>query len=180
MSQQPFSRPGAVDLSGLKRPAASTASSATSPTGGAGRAGGAYSVDLTEQNLQEHLEASMNAPVLLVVYSPSRAPESAQLADDLDVIASELEGRLLLGRIDVDQQPRLAQALQIPSVPLVALVAQGRMLPLLQDAPPLAQLRPLVDQVLQQMVTQALTGRHQPLSLVGERDEQGDEPLVDP
>jgi putative thioredoxin len=176
MSQQPFSRPGAVDLSGLKRPAPASAPSGAAPAGGGG---GAYSVDLTEQNLQQHLESSMNAPVLLVVYSPSRAPESARLADDLDAIASELEGRILLGRIDVDAQPRLAQALQIPSVPLVALVAQGRMQPLLQDAPPPDQLRALVDQVLQLMATQGLTGRHQPLSSavpVGD----GDEPVVDP
>ena len=176
MSQQPFSRPGAVDLSGLKRPAATSAPSGGSP---AGRGGGAYSVDLTEQNLQEHLEASMNAPVLLVVYSPSRAPESAQLADDLDAIVTDLEGRILLGRIDVDAQPRLAQALQIPSVPLVALVAQGRMQPLLQDAPPPDQLRALVDQVLQAMVGQGLTGRHQPLSSAGPV-EDSDEPVVDP
>jgi putative thioredoxin len=178
MSQQPFSRPGAVDLSGLKRPAASPAPSGAAPAGGGG--GGAYSVDLTEQNIQQHLEASMNAPVLLVVYSPSRAPESAQLADDLDAIATELEGRILLGRIDVDAEPRLAQALQIPSVPLVALVAQGRMQPLLQDAPPPDQLRALVDQVLQAMVGQGLTGRHQPLSQAGAVDDETDEPTVDP
>jgi putative thioredoxin len=176
MSQQPFSRPGAVDLSGLKRPAAAPTAAGGAPAGGGG---GAYSVDLTEQNIQQHLEASMNAPVLLVVYSPSRAPESAELADDLDAIASELEGRILLGRIDVDAQPRLAQALQIPSVPLVALVAQGRMQPLLQDAPPPDQLRALVDQVLQAMATQGLTGRHQPMSQAGPVEE-GDEPQVDP
>jgi putative thioredoxin len=173
MSQQQFSRPGAIDLSGLKRPAPATASAGA----GAGT-GSAYSVALDEQNLQRHLEASMNAPVLLVVYSPSRAPESARLAADLETIAGELEGRVLLGKIDVDATPQLAQALQIPSVPLVALVAQGRMLPLLQDAPPIDQLRPLIDQVLQQMATQGLAGRHQPISQPA-TDEDGEAP-VDP
>jgi putative thioredoxin len=173
MSQQQFSRPGAIDLSGLKRPAPATASAGA----GAGT-GSAYSVALDEQNLQRHLEASMNAPVLLVVYSPSRAPESARLAADLETIAGELEGRVLLGKIDVDATPQLAQALQIPSVPLVALVAQGRMLPLLQDAPPIDQLRPLIDQVLQQMATQGLAGRHQPISQPA-TDEEGEAP-VDP
>jgi putative thioredoxin len=173
MSQQQFSRPGAIDLSGLKRPAPATASGAA-----AAGTGSAYSVALDEQNLQRHLEASMNAPVLLVVYSPSRAPESARLAADLETIAGELEGRVLLGKIDVDATPQLAQALQIPSVPLVALVAQGRMLPLLQDAPPIDQLRPLIDQVLQQMATQGLAGRHQPISQPA-TDEDGEAP-VDP
>ena len=127
-------------------------------------ASGAYAVDLDEQNIQGHLEASMNAPVLLAVYSPSQAPESVRLADDLEMLADEFEGRFLLGRVDVDTAPQLAQALQIPSVPLVALVVQGRLMPLLQDAPPLEELRGLITQVLEQMATQGVTGRHQPLA----------------
>src|SRR6476646_4083066 len=147
MSQQPFSRPGAVDLSALKRPAqpAPGAAPRGAPGGAPGGASGAYSVDLDEQNIQGHLESSMNAPVLMAVYSPSQAPDSARM-------------------VDVDQAPQLAQALQIPSVPLVALVVQGRMMPLLQDAPPLEELRGLISQVLEQMATQGVSGRHQPLA----------------
>jgi putative thioredoxin len=178
MTQQPFSRPGAVDLSGLKRPASSPAAGAPA---GPPAASGAYSVDLDEQNIQGHLEASLNAPVLLAVYSPSQAPESARMVADLDVLADELAGRILLGKVDVDTSPQLAQALQIPSVPLVALVVQGRMMPLLQDAPPLDELRTLLTQVLQQMATQGVTGRHQPLGPTSPAPE-GDDPqeYVDP
>jgi putative thioredoxin len=160
MSQQPFTRPGAVDLSALQRPAAPA-------PGGPARAAapggaGAYSVVLDEQNIQGTLEASMSAPLVLVVYSPRQAPDSARLAADLDVLADEFEGRFLLGKVDVDTTPQLAQALQVPAVPLVALVVQGRLMPLLQDAPPLEELRQLLTQVLQQMATQGVTGRHQP------------------
>jgi len=161
MSQQPFSRPGAVDLSALKRPAPTAAPAR--PTGAAAGAG-SYSVDLDEQNIQGHLESSMNAPVLMAVYSPSQAPDSARMVDDLELLADEFEGRFLLGKVDVDRAPQLAQALQIPSVPLVALVVQGRMMPLLQDAPPLEELRGLISQVLEQMATQGVSGRHQPLA----------------
>ncbi|MGN6131499.1 MAG: tetratricopeptide repeat protein [Nocardioidaceae bacterium] len=178
MSQQPFSRPGAVDLSALKRaPGAGPAPGAGGPSP-AGGGTGAYSVLLDEQNIQQHLEASMNAPVMLVVYSPSRSPQSSQLADDLDALADEFEGRFLLGKVDVDATPQLAQALQVPSIPLVALVLQGRMMPLLQDAPPLAELRTLVTQVLQQVATQGVTGRHQPLTQ-GPAPAEGEE-QVDP
>ncbi|MGZ4443191.1 MAG: tetratricopeptide repeat protein [Nocardioidaceae bacterium] len=156
----PFSRPGAVDLSALKRPAA--------PVGGASAGGAAgtdaYAVDLDEQSIQSLLESSMTAPVLLVVYSPSRSPESAQLADDLTALADEFEGRFLLGRVDVDAQPQLAQMLQVPSVPLTAIVLQGRLQPLFQDAPPVDQLRQELTQMFQQLTTQGVTGRHQPLS----------------
>jgi putative thioredoxin len=134
---------------------------------------------LDEQNIQAELEASMTAPVLLVVYSPTQAPSSAQMAADLDVLADEFGGRFLLGKVDVDTSPQLAQALQVPSVPLVALVVQGRMMPLLQDAPPLAELRQLLTQVLQQMATQGVTGQHQP-RVPGTTAEALEEDYVDP
>lgn len=177
MSQQPFSRPGAVDLSALKRPSGASAGASAGSAGDGGT--GAYSVLLDEQNIQGYLEASMNAPVVLVVYSPSRSAQSAQLAADLDVLADEFEGRFLLGKVDVDAAPQLAQALQVPSVPLVALVVQGRMMPLLQDAPPLEDLRAVLTQVLQQMATQGVTGRHQPRTQAGAEPEQREE-YVDP
>jgi putative thioredoxin len=178
MSQQPFSRPGAVDLSALKRPAQPAPGAA--PGGAPRGASGAYSVDLDEQNIQAHLESSMNAPVLMAVYSPSQAPDSARMADDLEVLADEFEGRFLLGKVDVDRAPQLAQALQIPSVPLVALVVQGRMMPLLQDAPPLEELRGLISQVLEQMATQGVSGRHQPLAGAVAAGDASEGEYVDP
>ena len=183
MSQQPFSRPGAVDLSSLKRPAAPSGGPPAGPgsAGGGGAAPGAYSVMLDEQNIQAHLESSMSAPVVLVVYSPTQAPDTARMADDLDMLAQEFDGRFLLGKVDVDASPQLAQALQIPSVPLVALVVQGRMMPLLQDSPPLAELRVVLNQVLEQMATQGVTGRHQPLAgAPAPADDAPEEEYVDP
>jgi putative thioredoxin len=116
--------------------------------------------------------------VLMAVYSPSQDPQSARLVADLEELADEFEGRFLLGKVDIDASPQLAQALQVPSVPLVALVVQGRMMPLLQDAPPLEELRTLITQVLQQMATQGVTGRHQPLTAAPRAGE--DEEYVDP
>jgi putative thioredoxin len=180
MSTTPFSRPGAIDLSALKRPAAPAPSAG--PGGapaGAGAVAGSYTVLVDEQNFTELLESSMTAPVVLVVYSPSRMLASARLADDLEVVAEESEGRFLLGRIDIDAQPGIAQALQVQQLPLVAMVLQGRLAPLLQDAPPLAELRTIMSQVLQQMAAQGMTGRHQPLSAAPAGAEE-DEDAVDP
>lgn len=168
-----FSSPGAVDLSGLQ---AASGSGAGGP-GGATGASGAYVVPVDEQNFQQVLESSMNAPVILACYSP-RSPESVQLADDLQVLSNELEGRFLLGRIDVDASPQIAQAMQIASVPMAYLVAQGRPMPLLDRAAPLADLRTAITQVLQQLTQQGFTGRHQPRS--GAVDEETGEETVDP
>jgi len=172
MTQQPFSRPGAIDLSGLQGAAAPAAA------GGPAGLSGAYAIQVDEQNFQSVLESSMSAAVLLAFYSSSRSPESVRLADDLQVLSNEFDGRFLLGRVDIDASPQIAQAMQIPSVPLVVLVAQGRPMPLLQDAVPVEELRSAITQVLQQLTTSGFAGRHQPRA--GEVDEETGEELVDP
>ena len=164
MSQQPFSRPGAVDLSALKRPAGSATRPAGPSSGAPSGAPGAYTVEVTEESFQQVLEASMNALVLLVFYSRAQMPASAQLADDLGTLADEFEGRYLLGRVDVDAVPAIAQAVQVPSVPFVVAVVQGRPMPLFQDVAPIDDLRQALDQVMQQLATQGVTGRHQPMA----------------
>jgi putative thioredoxin len=176
MSTPSFSRPGAVDLSALKRPASPPAGQPGAPGAPAG-GGGSYSVELNEQNFQSEIQSAGNVPVVLVFYS-SQMPASVTLADDLDTIATEFEGRFLLGRVDVDAAPGIAQALQIPSVPLVALAMGGQLAPLLQDAPPLEQLRQVMTQVMQAAAAQGLTGRVQPRGGVPEGEEG--EPEVDP
>ncbi len=180
MTQQPFSRPGAIDLSGLKRPAPSAPSGAGPTSGAAAGSGGAYDVQITEENFQGTIEASMTAPVLLAFYSPSRMPESGDLADDLASLAGEFEGRFLVGLVDIDAVPQIAQAMQIPSVPLVVAVVDGRPMPLFQDVLPLEELRAALTQVMQQLTTQGITGRHQPRTAQPVVDEEGSEPAADP
>lgn len=175
MTQQPFSRPGAVDLSGLQAPAAAAGTTSGGPANS-----GAYAVEVTEQSFQSLIESSMTAPVVLVFFSAGQAPQSVALADDLQTLSNEFEGKFLLGRVDVDVVPQIAQAMQIPSIPLVVLVAQGRPVPLLQEAAPIEELRAALDQVFQQLATGGFTGRHQPLSGAGAVDEETGEPALDP
>ena len=184
MTQQPFSRPGAIDLSGLKRPAPPPPSAgSTGATGGPAGNGSAYSVDVDEQNFQSLLEASMTAPVVLVFYSTSQAPESATMASDVATVAGEYDGRFLAGLIDIDATPAIAQAMQIPQVPMLFVLLDGR--PATQPIPgliPLDELRTLFQQLGQQLTAQGITGRHQPRSTVppaGVVDDSA-EPPVDP
>lgn len=139
-----------------------------------------YAVLVDETNFQSVLEASMTAAVLLAFYSPTKSPESAQLAEDLKTLADEFEGRYLLGLIDIDAAPQIAQAMQIPSVPLVAVVVDGRPMPLFQDALPLVELRQALTAVGQQLTAQGITGRHQPRHHAAPTDEGGTEQEVDP
>jgi putative thioredoxin len=186
MTQQPFSRPGAIDLSALKRPAtppppAGGLAGAAGPAGGTAAAG-SYSLTVTEENFQSTVEASMTAPVLLVFFSRSRMPESGQLADDLASLSGEFEGRFLIGLVDIDATPSIAQAMQIQAIPLVVAVVDGRPMPLFQDVVPLDELRAALTQVGQQLTTQGITGRHQPRSGAPAAADEAtaDEPQVDP
>jgi putative thioredoxin len=184
MTQQPFSRPGAIDLGALKRPAQPPAGGSSlgaaaggDSVGGAPAGGSAYCVEVGRDNFQTTLEASMTAPVLLVFYSPTRMPESATLAQDLRQLSDEFEGRFLVGLVDIDAAPEIAQAMQIPSIPLVVGVIDGRPQPLLQDVVPLDQLRTMLTQVSQQLTVSGLSGRHQPRRVEAA---DGEEEALDP
>ena len=100
--------------------------------------------------------------MLLAFYSRTRMPESGQLADDLETLSGEFEGRFLVGLVDIDAAPQIAQAMQIPSIPLVVAVLDGRPMPLFQDVLPIEELRTALTTVVQQFTTQGITGRHQP------------------
>ncbi|MGB0098701.1 MAG: tetratricopeptide repeat protein [Nocardioides sp.] len=179
MSQQQFSRPGAIDLSGLK-------GSAPAGSAGAGSAGGAsggssYAVQIDEQSFQSTLESSMTAPVLLVFYSPTRMPESVDLARDMETLSTEFEGRFLVGLVDIDAVPSIAQAMQIPSIPLVVAVIDGRPAPMLQDVLPIDELRTHLTQVTQQLTANGISGRHQPRAATDAAGQDEDaEAQVDP
>jgi len=176
MTQQPFSRPGAIDLSGISRPGAPT-----TPAAGGASPGptGSYTVDVDEQGFQAILESSVTAPVVLVFYSPTRSPESATLASDVSTIVEEYDGRFLAGLVDIDAHPQIAQAMQIPQVPLMYVILDGR--PATQPipgAPPIDELRAFFNQLGQQLTVQGISGRHQPRRPAGlPEDEDGAEAL---
>ncbi|MGL5811519.1 MAG: co-chaperone YbbN [Nocardioides sp.] len=180
MTQQPFSRPGAVDLSDMSATAPNAATPGDFDPAGQAGSSSPYAVVVDEQNLQGVLADSTKAPVLLVFFSAGRMPESRQLAHDIETLSSEFEGRFLAGLVDVDVTPSLAAAMQVPSIPLVVVVLDGRPMPLLQEVVPLAELRTAMTQILQQFTAQGITGRHQPRAVAAETAPGETEPAADP
>jgi putative thioredoxin len=163
MTVPQFSRPGAVDLSSLQRPGASPgpAGQPGQPGGGSGR----FTIDVVgEEGLRkEVLERSLSVPVLASFWSPDVAA-SVQINETLSRLADEFGGRFVFARVDVSSQPELAQALGIPEVPLVVAVMRGQLAPLLQDPIPEAELRAVVQQVLQAAAANGVAGVSPPLS----------------
>ncbi|WP_139978311.1 co-chaperone YbbN [Nocardioides litoris] len=188
MTQQPFTRRGAIDLSGLSRqasPPPGAGAGPVTPNGGSAGGGapglGAYAVEVTAQTLQDVAEASMTAPVLLVVYAGSRSPESATYAQDVAALVEQYEGRFLAGLVDLDTSPEVGQALQIQQVPVLLVLLDGR--PVTQPIPgvvPSDELQTLLQQLGQQLTAQGVTGRHQPQSHAGPAAEGDEEPAGDP
>lgn len=179
MTQQPFSRPGAIDLSGLQQ--TPTGGAQAPGAGGAAPAGrSAYATDVTEESFQSLLEASVTAPVVLVFYSPSRVAESTAYAQDVAEAVEGYDGRFLAGLVDIDQAPAIAQSLQIPQVPLLMVILEGR--PAAQPIPGVLkpdEVRTLLNQLAQGLTAQGVTSRHQPLATAEVGDER-EEPQADP
>ncbi|MBL6277434.1 tetratricopeptide repeat protein [Micromonospora fiedleri] len=141
---------GAVDLSALRTPAPSPAPAQAGPpaTAPGGSVGGAAVIDVTEANIQSAvLERSLTTPVV-VFFGAAGYPESDQFAPVLERLAAEGGGTWLLARVDVQQQPRLAQMFQLQALPTTYAIVGGRPVDAFPGVVPEPQLRQWLQAVL--------------------------------
>lgn len=167
MSNPDFSRPGAVDLSGLAPSAASQ--TASSP------AGVSYVTDVTEQGFNQVVALSSQHPVILEFHSP-RDTAGAVVSATLARLVNAAEGRFLLARVDVDAEARVAQSIGVQGVPTVVAVIGGQLAPLFQGVTPEDQISGLLDQVAQLAVANGITGRAQPMGQADGGEQTADAP----
>lgn len=79
---------------------------------------------VTAENFQaEVLESS--TPVLVDLYATWCGP-CRMLAPVLDRLAAELDGQVKFVKIDTDEQPELAEAFRVSSIPMLALMKDGQ------------------------------------------------------
>jgi putative thioredoxin len=116
---------------------------------------------LTEADFQEVAQRSVQHPVIVEFYSP-RDPAGQPVSDVLAEIVNAGAGRFLLGRVDVDAEPRLAQALGVQAVPTVVALIGGQMAPLFQGTKSREEIAALLDQIAQMAVANGMTGRAPP------------------
>jgi putative thioredoxin len=125
----------AVDLSSLGKPKPEPA-------------GPMPGIEITPENLtNEFLSLSKAKPVVLICWSP-RSPESQEVVAILGKLALADQGSWVLGRVDVDAQPQVAQALQTRAVPFAVAIINEQMVPLFEQPYPEAQIRMVIDKVL--------------------------------
>lgn len=125
----------AVDLSSLGKPKPESA-------------GPMPGVEITPENLtNEFLALSKAKPVVLICWSP-RSAESEEVVGILGKLALADQGAWVLGRVDVDAQQQVAQALQVRAVPFAVAIINEQMVPLFEQPYPEAQIRMVIDKVL--------------------------------
>ena len=153
--QQPrdFSLYGAVDL-GARQAAAQrrqqTARNAgADPTGTSGDGeASAFVFDVTEETFNTEVALrSRTTPVIVDLWADWCGP-CKQLSPVLEKLANEAAGAWVLAKIDVDANPRLAQAFQAQSIPMVVAIIGGQMVDAFLGAMPEAQVRQWLTQVL--------------------------------
>lgn len=141
-----FSRPGAVDLSGLAGDETRSAA-------------GRWAYEVTEQNFQDDvIQASMRHIVVLSLWSP-RSEASAGFTTVLAEVAGEYDGRIAVATVDVDANPGIAQALGAQAVPFVVGLLRGQPVPLFQGTADTTDVRQIFDQLVTAAVQAGVTGR---------------------
>ena len=165
MTDPNFSRPGALDLSSLTNPPASTT--------------GSYVRQVGEADFQDLATLSTQHPVIVEFHS-ARDTSGPALSRDLAELVNAGAGRYLLARVDVDAEPRLAQALQVEAVPTVIALIAGQLAPLFQGTRSREEIAGVLDQVAQLAVGNGITGRAQPVAGAPTEGESGVEAPLDP
>lgn len=116
-------------------------------------------IDITLENFQQViLEGSMQQPVLVDFWADWCAPCKA-LMPILTKLAQEYQGKFILAKINIEEQPELAAQFQVRSVPTVMLVNQGQLVDQFNGAKPESEIRAFlephltnpVDQIKQQI-----------------------------
>ena len=155
-SPRDFSMYGAVDLgarqAAVQRRQQQAARAASAADAGDGEAAGGpspeYVIEVTEETFNQDVALrSRTTPVIVDLWADWCQP-CKQLSPVLEKLASEAAGNWVLAKIDVDANPRLAQAFQAQSIPMVVAIIGGQMVDAFLGAMPEAQIRQWLTQVL--------------------------------
>ncbi len=135
-----------------RRPRASAASAA--PGEGAADAGAAAGqasasvFEVMEETFNDDVVyRSRTTPVIVDLWAEWCGP-CKQLSPVLEKLANEANGAWVLAKVDVDANPRLAQAFQAQSIPMVVAIIGGQMVDAFLGAMPEAQVKQWLTQVL--------------------------------
>jgi len=174
---------GAVDLSSLVNKPAATGPQGVAPAtpGTPASPEGTVTVPSlvlngTDANFGEILELSNTVPVLVDLWAEWCEP-CKQLTPVMEKLVTDYAGKFVLAKVDVDSNPQLSKAFQAQSIPTVAAVINGQPVQLFNGALPEAQIREVLERVLELAAQQGVTGTAQTTEVAPEVEEPVEEPL---
>ena len=104
-----------------------------------------FSFDATDADFEATvLERSLEVPVLLDCWAPWCGP-CKSLGPVLEKVAQDYGGRFLLAKLDTDQNPGIAGALQLRSIPHVVLFKGGQVVDQFTGALPESKIKAFLD-----------------------------------
>ena len=108
---------------------------------------------VNQENLvREILPQSLIKVVILICWSPrsTQAISLLEVMGKFEALDTNDDGEKtwVLGTVNVDAEPQVAQALQVQSVPLAIAVIQEQIVPLFESAPPEDQIRQVITKVI--------------------------------
>jgi putative thioredoxin len=164
---------GAVDLSALRnRPAPSGDAPVATPVGSVA----SLVMDVTDDTFPQLLELSRTVPVVVDLWAEWCGP-CKQLSPVLEKVVTELDGRVVLAKVDVDANPQLQQAFRAQSIPMVVALLAGQPVPMFTGAVPEQQVREVFAQLLQLAAQHGVTGT---LDVTGDAAAEPAEPAEPP
>lgn len=153
---------GAVDLSGLSRRPGPAGAPGTPPGAAPDAPRGAdaspFVVEVTDATFADVVQLSSTVPVVLDLRA-SWAEPSAALSPVLERLATAAGGTWLLGQVDVEASPQIAQAFQVQSVPTVVAVVKGQPVPLFTGAQTEEQVVRVLEALMTMAVQNGVSGR---------------------
>jgi putative thioredoxin len=106
------------------------------------------SIDVTDTSFQaDVLDRSAATPVVVDLWAPWCGP-CRTLGPILEKVVDETDGKVVLVKVNVDENPQVSQAFRVQGIPAVYAVADGKVVSGFVGAQPEAAVREFVDSLL--------------------------------